>query len=292
MKINVAAVLEIVLDLLDDADGDVFHTPNRQYSQTLGRWMTPDPAGLAAVNPMDPQSWNRYAYVTNNPTTYNDPSGLFMGLCNSPENRQCSTNDPSSGNIGVTWNELSLYTLSITPTGIATSNADLLPFLNSELGRMLALLSGQAWLVYGNADMFYWSAPGGGPAANNGSWFQRTLNYLKSVPWTLSIIASTPEEPIGPAFTMAYNPSTGYLCAGGGLGASVGRNFSVGPLVVGNLQNQNAILSGASISVGAQATPLLGAQAVGNNSGILGEPTAGIPGGSATATYSWCGTIP
>lgn len=99
-------------------------------------------------------------------------------------------------------------------------------------------------------------------AANNGSWFQRTLNYLKSVPWTLTIIASTPEEPIGPAFTMAYNPSTKYLCAGGGLGASVGRNFSVGPLVVGNLQNQNAILSGASISVGAQATPLLGAQAV------------------------------
>jgi hypothetical protein len=60
---------------------------------------------------------------------------------------------------------------------------------------------------------------------------------------------------------------------------------------VGNLQNQNAILSGASISVGAQATPLLGAQAVGNGSGILGGPTAGIPGGSATATYSWCGTL-
>ena len=91
---------------------------------------------------------------------------------------------------------------------------------------------------------------------------------------------------------MAYNPSTKYLCAGGGLGASVGRNFSVGPLVVGNLQNQNAILSGASISVGAQATPLLGAQAVGNASGILGGPTVGIPGGSATATYSWCGTLP
>jgi len=38
--------------------------------------MAPDPAGLAAVNPRNPQTWNRYAYVGNNPTTYNDPSGL------------------------------------------------------------------------------------------------------------------------------------------------------------------------------------------------------------------------
>jgi len=35
-------------------DGGVFHTPNRQLSQTQGRWMTPDPAGLAAVNPRNP----------------------------------------------------------------------------------------------------------------------------------------------------------------------------------------------------------------------------------------------
>jgi hypothetical protein len=55
------------------------------------------------------QTWNRYAYVTNNPTTYNDPSGLVMGLCNSPENRQCSTNDPSSANTTGFWDELRLF---------------------------------------------------------------------------------------------------------------------------------------------------------------------------------------
>jgi Phospholipase A2-like domain len=37
---------------------------------------------MAAANPMNPQSWNRYAYVNNNPLTSNDPSGL----CSQDEN--------------------------------------------------------------------------------------------------------------------------------------------------------------------------------------------------------------
>ena len=35
----------------------------REYSPVQGRWISPDPAGLAAVDPTNPQSWNRYAYV-------------------------------------------------------------------------------------------------------------------------------------------------------------------------------------------------------------------------------------
>src|SRR5258708_17651630 len=34
---------------------------------TQGRWPSPAPSGQAAVNPTNPQSWNRYAYVLNNP---------------------------------------------------------------------------------------------------------------------------------------------------------------------------------------------------------------------------------
>src|SRR5579872_973377 len=53
------------------------HFPARMYSMTQGRWMHPDPAGLAAVDITNPQTWNRYAYVTNDPLSYVDPSGLF-----------------------------------------------------------------------------------------------------------------------------------------------------------------------------------------------------------------------
>jgi RHS repeat-associated protein len=48
----------------------------RQYSSTQGRWIVPDPAGLAAVDPTNPQTWNRYAYVANNPLSNVDPLGL------------------------------------------------------------------------------------------------------------------------------------------------------------------------------------------------------------------------
>jgi len=48
----------------------------REYSSVQGRWMSPDPAGLAAVRLASPQSWNRYAYVLNNPLGLVDPLGL------------------------------------------------------------------------------------------------------------------------------------------------------------------------------------------------------------------------
>jgi hypothetical protein len=48
----------------------------------MGRWLSPDPAGAAAVDLTNPQSLNRYAYVMNNPTTLIDPSGLGpVGPC-------------------------------------------------------------------------------------------------------------------------------------------------------------------------------------------------------------------
>ena len=52
----------------------------REYHAVQGRWISPDPAGIAVVDPNSPQSWNRYAYVLNIPTLLIDPLGLD-GTC-------------------------------------------------------------------------------------------------------------------------------------------------------------------------------------------------------------------
>jgi len=59
-----------------DGEDNTINTPARNYAISQGRWLTPDPAGLAAVDPSKPQTWNRYAYVLNNPVSFVDPSGL------------------------------------------------------------------------------------------------------------------------------------------------------------------------------------------------------------------------
>jgi RHS repeat-associated protein len=53
-------------------------TPARFYSNPQGRWLTPDPGGKNVVDMLNPQTWNMYAYVRNNPTTLTDPSGLYL----------------------------------------------------------------------------------------------------------------------------------------------------------------------------------------------------------------------
>src|SRR5207253_1412773 len=44
-----------------DTVSNLYDFPAREYG-IQGRWASPDPAGLAAVDPESPQSWNRYAY--------------------------------------------------------------------------------------------------------------------------------------------------------------------------------------------------------------------------------------
>jgi RHS repeat-associated protein len=50
--------------------------PARFLESNLARWLGPDPGGVNAVHLEDPQTWNMYAYVRNNPATLNDPTGL------------------------------------------------------------------------------------------------------------------------------------------------------------------------------------------------------------------------
>ena len=51
------------------------HTWFRKHENQAGRWTSPDPYN-GSMNIGDPQSFNRYSYVNNQPTNFVDPSGL------------------------------------------------------------------------------------------------------------------------------------------------------------------------------------------------------------------------
>ena len=59
-----------------DFESGTTHATFRQYAPTQGRWMSPDPYD-GSYDRGNPQSFNRYTYVLNNPFAYRDPSGLF-----------------------------------------------------------------------------------------------------------------------------------------------------------------------------------------------------------------------
>ena len=59
-----------------DATG-MAHTLWRKYDQFSGRWTTTDPYG-GSMTVADPQSFNRYTYVNNDPVNSVDPTGLML----------------------------------------------------------------------------------------------------------------------------------------------------------------------------------------------------------------------
>jgi RHS repeat-associated protein len=60
-----------------DGESSLDYAWNRYYSSTLGRFVTPDPA-RNSMDPGNPQSYNRYSYVLNDPASNNDPTGLML----------------------------------------------------------------------------------------------------------------------------------------------------------------------------------------------------------------------
>ncbi len=60
-----------------DPETDLDFAQARYYAKILGRFGNPDPM-LSSGEIYEPQSWNRYVYVLNNPLRFFDPSGMFL----------------------------------------------------------------------------------------------------------------------------------------------------------------------------------------------------------------------
>jgi len=59
-----------------DGETDLDFAEARYFSSKQGRFTSTDPL-LDSAEPYQPQSWNRYAYVLNNPLLYIDPTGMI-----------------------------------------------------------------------------------------------------------------------------------------------------------------------------------------------------------------------
>jgi RHS repeat-associated protein len=61
-----------------DAETGLMYYRARYYDPSIGRFLSAD---TIVPNGADAQSYNRYAYVRNNPTRYGDPTGHCFGFC-------------------------------------------------------------------------------------------------------------------------------------------------------------------------------------------------------------------
>jgi len=72
-----------------DAESGLDNMGARYNASNIGRFMTPDPVHIMKEKIVDPQQWNMYAYVRNNPLRFTDPTGMYMCL----DNNRCKSRE-------------------------------------------------------------------------------------------------------------------------------------------------------------------------------------------------------
>ncbi len=129
-----------------------------------------DPAGNLVASPADPQSWNQYAYVLNNPTTWTDPNGLWCVTRGGDE-----YNSPDNGgpgplecvHLGGIWLEPVHTTVNVRSDGsssIVTTGGDAGPGSSSSAGwgashPHLAPTAGMYWKAFWRNFVSYGTLP-------------------------------------------------------------------------------------------------------------------------------------
>jgi RHS repeat-associated protein len=264
----------------------------RYYSGAQGRFTRPDPgnAGAAIINP---QTWNAYSYVENNPINRIDPSGL--GTIGPPPFEWGYLNQLQ----GLTFSESLPYVNGISGTGSNPFDS-YAPYFDANL---TALYNGETevdnWKDRGNLMAPASHVPIATVTVENGS-FQIARKKVSGPPVSVGLIlpfippVAKGKAGVGVAGSFAFNPETGCTCISLGIGIAAGHNIAGGPLKWGKMfdgrtypNGADDILSGWSLSGGYNLF-IWGAQGTISASGMAGGPTVGFPGGSGAFTWSTC----
>jgi RHS repeat-associated protein len=155
----------------------------REYG-VQGRWPSPDPLGRGAASLKNPQSWNRYAYLLNNPTSMTDASGL---LCRH-DMPMCSLG--MTGDIATYVNvDTNADAMPFSSMGQAVTDAQIqMADYNAQVGASIAAsyASDGTDPVYGGA-ADPGSDPGSGAAAPSYPTSISLLNYEGIPPQAMSV---------------------------------------------------------------------------------------------------------
>jgi len=239
----------------------------RYFSSAQGRFTSPD-MPLLDQDPSNPQSWNLYGYVRNNPLSNIDPTGR-RGVTTTVDGKD-SVGDNGDGQ-GCDAAKVAPTQNNQTPSD--TNASDVAPqqvstTAQSEPFSLTALYSG--------AKEFVRSSP---------------------FPITLSFGVGTPQtgNSIGPQINLAIIPKTRQVCLSVGLyvttPGSAFVNASIGLLVHGPLDQAADVVSSFGVGGTLQKSVGVGYQVSSSSSGTLGGPSVGTLGVSASAGYGRCFTV-
>jgi RHS repeat-associated protein len=191
-----------------DSENNGDHFGAREYQSTHGSWLSPDPAGMAAVNIANPQTWNRYAYVGNNPVSYRDPSGLddcMDASQNVIPDDQGGSDSYNCAIVGGTWVEAQ------APANVSNTNDTLPPDIGTTDSNLPDSIDGLD--------------PSAGLAANNTNCGAGQPKGKASI-ISGNATTSAPTIPLGAAIGGAIDGPSGAF-----LGGIIGSFFGVGGTV-------------------------------------------------------------
>jgi RHS repeat-associated protein len=198
-----------------DPESNIHYLGARYYSNSTGKFLTADPMGNFLADLGNPQSWNLYSYVLNNPLIYTDPSGEECvwdnGSFDSADDPDTGSNDKCHAQ-GGTWVDPDAFENSML------TNGQMSPYKYGDWSSQPNPVLVASWLgasanVYGGADAAkqYMHDAVGAFLSGKGP---RSIEYPPDNPFTLSFQQSAGMDGINEAIKSNCSATSGKSSVG------------------------------------------------------------------------------